>query len=386
MLNNFGGSFFDVGAARCTDGIWLSLCQTKDKLYVLLDFEGIGSFEKTSEQDMLSSLFGAGISNILIIRTSLHFDRFTKSTLGLWASGARHLIGTKSANLFNGKLILNPRDVNSSDIISLLHEFRKKFCETLNDFEESIKKKDEINNNKKAKVLEMFKEWVVKPMNPNNSREYYDDLFRFKEELNETLFKTGMQFLSLAKLYLAQLSTKDFSSLDDLYIRTIISDVNQNLDDAIFGGSISSHEFIRFPDIKELFIWVESSQPLKEKFRASEVLKDNGELQIISRVSKEDLEFLKNYKKENLKIEIDEDLQSVSIHLNDFKDSGNILGIVKGAKKLIKSKEDENKYFNCLFAIQKERFNTLVLKENSQNYKLWIVLFQGFLDAIVKKE
>jgi hypothetical protein len=58
LLNHVGGAFFDVAGGRCTDGVWMSVRVREDGeggrvMEVLLDFEGLGSFERTEHEDML---------------------------------------------------------------------------------------------------------------------------------------------------------------------------------------------------------------------------------------------------------------------------------------------------------------------------------------------
>lgn len=56
MLNHIGRTFFDVSGGRCTDGVWMSVRITDDQMFVFLDFEGLGSFERTEQEDMLLSV------------------------------------------------------------------------------------------------------------------------------------------------------------------------------------------------------------------------------------------------------------------------------------------------------------------------------------------
>ena len=62
LLNHLSGSLLDVAGGRCTDGVWMTVTMDEDDgdgregsscLYVLLDFEGLGSFERSEHEDML---------------------------------------------------------------------------------------------------------------------------------------------------------------------------------------------------------------------------------------------------------------------------------------------------------------------------------------------
>ena len=43
-----------------TDGVWMMVREFEDVTYVLLDFEGLGSFERSAQEDMLLSVQDSG--------------------------------------------------------------------------------------------------------------------------------------------------------------------------------------------------------------------------------------------------------------------------------------------------------------------------------------
>lgn len=65
LLNHLSGSLLDVAGGRCTDGVWMTVRAAEKRIYVMLDFEGLGSFERTEQEDMLLSVLKA-ISNLTI--------------------------------------------------------------------------------------------------------------------------------------------------------------------------------------------------------------------------------------------------------------------------------------------------------------------------------
>ncbi len=73
LLNHLSGSMLDVAGGRCTDGVWMTICPASSCLYVLLDFEGLGSFERSEQEDMLLSLLNAAISNITVFNKKVNF-------------------------------------------------------------------------------------------------------------------------------------------------------------------------------------------------------------------------------------------------------------------------------------------------------------------------
>ena len=66
LLNHLSGSPLAVADGRCTDGVWMTVREAGGCLYVLLDFEGLGSFERSEQEDMLLSVLNAAISSLTI--------------------------------------------------------------------------------------------------------------------------------------------------------------------------------------------------------------------------------------------------------------------------------------------------------------------------------
>jgi len=55
-----------VAGGRCTDGVRMTTKATEKHIYVVLDFEGLGSFERTEQEDMLLFVLNAAMSNLTI--------------------------------------------------------------------------------------------------------------------------------------------------------------------------------------------------------------------------------------------------------------------------------------------------------------------------------
>ena len=66
LLNHLTGSLLSVSGGRCTDGVWMTVREAGGCLYVLMDFEGLGSFERSEQEDMLLSILNAAISSLTI--------------------------------------------------------------------------------------------------------------------------------------------------------------------------------------------------------------------------------------------------------------------------------------------------------------------------------
>ena len=78
---------------------------------VSLDFEGLGTFERSLEQDIDLAMIGAAMGNSIILRVDKTIDRFLSSRLANWAEGSKNINSTNSQNYFGGNLIFCQKDV-----------------------------------------------------------------------------------------------------------------------------------------------------------------------------------------------------------------------------------------------------------------------------------
>ena len=74
LLNHLFGSKFDISGMRCTDGAWMTVRIVDDILYVILDFEGLGTFERSPQEDTFLSVFNGAMSNCSIFKCENRFD------------------------------------------------------------------------------------------------------------------------------------------------------------------------------------------------------------------------------------------------------------------------------------------------------------------------
>eukprot|EP01083_Nonionella_stella_P205504 748292_1 len=89
MLNHLFGTKFDISGGRCTDGAWLSARVVHDTLYIICDFEGLGSFERSAQEDMLLATFNAAVSNCTIFKCDNRFDRSIEDMFSKFQAGVK---------------------------------------------------------------------------------------------------------------------------------------------------------------------------------------------------------------------------------------------------------------------------------------------------------
>jgi len=61
----------------------------KDCLYIIGDFEGLGSFERSAQEDMLLATFNSAISNCTIFKCDNRFDRTVEDMFNKFQSGVK---------------------------------------------------------------------------------------------------------------------------------------------------------------------------------------------------------------------------------------------------------------------------------------------------------
>jgi len=108
-----------AAGGRCTDGLWMTMRKAqlpggRPVRWVLLDAEGIGSWERTEQEDMLLSLLVAAVSSITMFKTHFTFDRYTQQTLQRFNQGApkvRAMCAGADRRVFAGELVFCLKDV-----------------------------------------------------------------------------------------------------------------------------------------------------------------------------------------------------------------------------------------------------------------------------------
>lgn len=115
FLNHLTGTSSAISGTRCTDGAWMSVrvLQPSNVLLVVLDFEGLGSFERTEQEDVLLSLLNASISMFTIFRIEMRFDKEMDELFARFQKGVTLL--RNDPRLFRGMLFMSVKDVNPND-------------------------------------------------------------------------------------------------------------------------------------------------------------------------------------------------------------------------------------------------------------------------------
>ena len=124
LLNHLMGSSFNISGTRCTDGCWMTVKVARGCLYVILDFEGLGSFERMDQDDMLLSLFNSSLSTMTLFKTEQRLDRNTDQLFTEFNLGSDQLRSIDK--IFQGQFMIIVKDVAESDVEDISKEFEEK--------------------------------------------------------------------------------------------------------------------------------------------------------------------------------------------------------------------------------------------------------------------
>ncbi|KAG6610713.1 RxLR effector candidate protein [Phytophthora cinnamomi] len=124
FLNHFTGSAFAIAGNRCTDGAWMTLRIMQNIMFVILDFEGLGSIERTNQEDVFLAILNASLSMFTIFRMEMRMDKEIDGLFTMFQKGIGLL--KDNEHLFQGMLYMSVKDVNPDDGRGVVYEFQRK--------------------------------------------------------------------------------------------------------------------------------------------------------------------------------------------------------------------------------------------------------------------
>uniref|UniRef100_A0A0G4G9N1 Guanylate-binding protein N-terminal domain-containing protein n=1 Tax=Chromera velia CCMP2878 TaxID=1169474 RepID=A0A0G4G9N1_9ALVE len=229
FLNHLSGSLFDISGARCTDGVWLSIrldeTTSPPTAYVLLDFEGLATIERTDQEDMLLSIFNAAITSIAVFCLDTRIDQHMVQAFKRFQNGAEQVASDES--LFRGKLHMCVKDV-TGDAERVYEEIGQKISTIIDANPES------------NFVSRLFGgDVAVTCFYPNNDDRYFEGLnevanFILSEECAS--FRGMGEFLFTLKLLMAKMHMMDWTSFDHTRISVIVQGLRDQMQTAVKRG------------------------------------------------------------------------------------------------------------------------------------------------------
>ena len=253
LLNHLFGSSFNISGARCTDGCWMFLVIQETCMWVLLDFEGIGSFERTDQDDLLLSLFNSALSSATLYKTAKNFDRDTESLFSKFNAGSNQMSGLP--NNFTGKFIIVVKDVPETDVDEVCEEFEEKMELIL------------ANDPEKCFLNHLYKGFEVRTFSNFPSKDFFNDVENLRKSVLQiqSKVKHGSIFLEEMKLLMAKLAINDFSPSTQDFVKIRVSELQRHLPVVIKSGQIILPDNSRHP----LTIKDRSCQYITSKWKLS---------------------------------------------------------------------------------------------------------------------
>eukprot|EP00923_Selenidium_pygospionis_P013965 GHVN01024058.1.p1 GENE.GHVN01024058.1~~GHVN01024058.1.p1 ORF type:complete len:624 (-),score=53.31 GHVN01024058.1:1243-3015(-) len=213
-INHFTGTLFDVSGGRCTDGCWLSCALLDNKpgcLVIALDFEGLGSVERTAQEDRALSLLNAGISSLSVLRCGSALDRDMRWTFDNLQRCAK--VFPSDRTLFKGMLMIAPKDVLKEDIKRVTTEITTKMTNWTN----------EVGTGDDNFITALFPRGIaISPFYPITNNDYftalkknaYPQLFPppAQQDDTPTCFPRGLEFSENFRMLMAKLAVSDWST------------------------------------------------------------------------------------------------------------------------------------------------------------------------------
>jgi len=376
---------------------------------VCLDFEGLGTFERTNEQDIQMALIGSAIGNNVIFRTHNSFDRFTESTLGKLSLGSRKIKSIKIEDFFGGDLFFSPRDVIEKDKNNIKKEFNRKLGISLNNwFEENKNKKkpikenkentkiieQSINKDKKYTIFGLFSQnvFAATPSYQNESfyktlrniltRDIIENSLRYQRH---PIYKTGNEFCSKLKTFLSAVYMNDYEFLPKFRENEVKNYINDNLEKAfeVIGSYEENEEEYnknkylqeKFNKVK-LYFNEEYLKKLKIDFVYNNHLENDDSLNIDNIFCSHNIQG--NYKLDfGISLNINKIMENnYSIEIKNLNDFGLILMIPKKLKNII----NYDDLCSDLFKLWDAICNELKFKE-----KKIIETFKLFIESLIKR-
>ncbi|KAI6143615.1 hypothetical protein BKA82DRAFT_2416446 [Pisolithus tinctorius] len=136
-LNHLVDTSFAGSAMRTTEGVWMSVTPTEKELIVALDFEGVHSIERSTQEDTLLVLFNTAISNLVLFRNNFALSRDITGLFQSFQSSATVLDPAENPSLFQSTLVIIIKDVVEADKVEIGREFSLKFEKIVQDEQEA---------------------------------------------------------------------------------------------------------------------------------------------------------------------------------------------------------------------------------------------------------
>ncbi|RIA99609.1 hypothetical protein C1645_746686 [Glomus cerebriforme] len=229
MLNHLVGTSFDESAMRCSEGVWMSLVNTKKYIYVALNFEGP---ERTPQEDLFLTLFNTIVSNLILFKNQLTENRNTLSIFQRFQDGAVLFLGSKIPQAKLCIVVNNVPKANKEDIV---REYKSKLSQF-------VSEEGEENF-----ISRMYRGVDIIPWPKFDDAAWFKNLSNISKKLvkQEEKHENASTFLQNTKVIMAKLKICDWSSLDETLIQIRVAVLKRLLPTVVFYGMEQKDFFTR---------------------------------------------------------------------------------------------------------------------------------------------
>ncbi|RGB38369.1 hypothetical protein C1646_812662 [Rhizophagus diaphanus] len=221
-LNHLVGTSFNESAMRCTEGVWMSLVNTKEYIYVTLYFENFKHQEISPQEDLLLTMLNTAVSNLILFKNQ---SRDMLSMAKKFQDGAR-LFETDS-EILQAKLCIILKDVSKTEEEVIVKEFRSKISQLV-----SEEGKDNF-------ISRMYKGRIDIVSWPKfDDAGWSKTLFNISKKLvrQEVIHEDANNFLQNIKIIMAKLKICDWTSLEKTFIQIRVATLTMLLPTAVSYG------------------------------------------------------------------------------------------------------------------------------------------------------
>ena len=371
---------------------------------VSLDFEGLGTFERSLEQDIDLSMVGAALANSLVLRADKTFDSFMQSRMMDWSEGSKKIKNFKNTHYFGGNIIFCQKDIPRNNYAEVQREYENKMKDSIQkwieyeNFQENINiKKNQITNRKQ--IFGIFSKYINSPTPIFNKRDYYKSL---REGLIHIIIKnvllnksfpnygTGREFMLYLQGILATVDIHDYNALENLAIDNLKKYLSENRIKAmeIFGIYPNNLEKNKFDDINDLENYLNLSlEKLKTSYITNSKLIIDEALNVNIISSNIKIGKIDNIKYRNYIININilenkasentnENLHSYKLIIEGIKEFGLLLLIPYEYKEIFSIESIRKNLFSL--------WETICINLNLSNFEI-NKYFKEFISEIIKR-
>lgn len=115
LMNILFGTRFTVSSARCTIGIWLSILETAEANYLLLDCEGLFAVHRDLKEEEKLIRVLTSVSDYTLLNQNMSMSNRSLIELLEGISDSIKSSALKDSKIYKGEMFIIVRDVKSEE-------------------------------------------------------------------------------------------------------------------------------------------------------------------------------------------------------------------------------------------------------------------------------